>query len=138
MSALTVSATALPTPTGARTATKAFGETITAGMPVYLSASDGKVYKADANAAGKKTVYGIAMNGGVLDENCVVLLSCTGPLTICASGITVGTVYCLGGTAGQIVPWADVASGDDVDIIGVGYSATQLAYQLFNSAVAHV
>jgi len=138
MSALTIAATALPTPAGARTRTKPAGETLTDGMPVYLH-TDGKLYKTDVDGtAAAKACYGITMTGGILDDNIVVLLSCTGPLTICASGIVNGTIYCAGSaTPGTIVPWADLDSSDTVIILGVGYSATELLPIIFDSGVTH-
>lgn len=47
-----------------------FGETITAGMPVYLKVSDGKVYKASA-ASANEALYnyvGIALESGVAND----------------------------------------------------------------------
>lgn len=138
MSAITIAPSAIPTPEGAVIRTKPFGETVTAGMPVYLH-SDGKVYKTDVDGtAAQKACYGIAMNGGILDEDCDVLISATGPVTLTASGITVGSPYYAGSAAsGSIVPFGDLDGSDVVIYLGTGYSATQIMYKLHVTGVTH-
>lgn len=49
------------------------GETITAGQAVYVVAASGKVGLADANAAGKQQLRGIALNGGAAGQAINVL-----------------------------------------------------------------
>lgn len=82
------------------------GETITPGMPVYLKSSDGRLWKADADASLETaTVAGIALN----------VASAGQPLWICTqdpefahgTSATSGALW-LSATAGALCPEADV------------------------------
>ena len=113
-----------------------FGATITAGQVLYLDGSDNKAKLADADAAGKKTVYGIALDSGSDGDTGDVALS--GSVINLAVTVGVGTPYFLSSNAGGICPLADVGTGEDVDFLGVGKTAGgQLAVHIFNSGIAH-
>lgn len=103
------------------------GATITAGQVVYKDASDGKYKLADADSAtaAAKAPRGIALNGASNNQPLSILRS--GDITIGAT-LTPGTAYYLSPTtAGGICPLADVASGDDVVLLGLAESASVLA-----------
>jgi hypothetical protein len=85
------------------------GETITAGMPVYL-ASTGKVMKASATLAGKE-VLGIALDGAVLDGFVSVLKA---GLYAVGASMSEGESFYLGATAGTIVQFGDLSDDDYV------------------------
>jgi hypothetical protein len=109
-----------------------FGEAVTQGQAVYLKASDGEYYKADADAGTSEIAgaVGVAITPASTDEYGYILTE--GPVTIGAT-MTVGEIYVLSGTAGGICPEADLATADRVTIIGVATSTTVLAIQPFAS-----
>ena len=111
------------------------GATITAGQVVYKDASDGKYKLADADSAtaAAKAPRGIALNGASNNQPLSILRS--GDITIGAT-LTAGTAYYLSPTtAGGICPLADVASGDDVVLLGLAESTSVLAVDIQISGV---
>ena len=106
------------------------GATITAGQVVYKDAADGKYKLADADSAtaAAKAPRGIALNGASNNQPLSIIRS--GDVTIGAT-LTPGTAYYLSPTtAGGICPLADVASGDDVVLLGLAESASVLAVDI--------
>jgi hypothetical protein len=124
MADLTITAASVVPGSGYSRSVGIAGEAITAGQAVYLDSTSGKWMKADANATGKKSVGGIALTGSSLNQPIVVLTA--GDITIGAT-VEPGTAYCLSNTAGGICPQADLTTGDDVVVIGIGKSATVIA-----------
>lgn len=113
-----------------------FGETVTAGQAVYQKASDGKFYKAKASlTATEAACVGIARNGGSAGQPAFFQTSGT----IAIGGTTVaGTIYCVSaGTAGDIVPWADLASTNYVTILGVGDGLGNIVMGINVTGIAH-
>lgn len=102
------------------------GEAITQGMPVYLSSTDGKYYKADANASSSTAqARGIALtpastNGYFIIHNAI------GAYINLGATLTVGTTYVVSATAGAICPIADLTTGDYPCILGTAYSSSLL------------
>ena len=101
--------------TSADTITGTAGETITAGMAVYLKASDGRYWKAQADGtAAEATVVGVALHAALAGQ----------PLTIATSGtINIGATtakvfYYVSATAGGIAPVADLTSGQYISSVG--------------------
>ena len=105
------------------------GATITAGQVVYKDAADGKYKLADADSAtaAAKAPRGIALNGASDGQPLSIIRS--GDVTIGAT-LTPGTAYYLSPVAGGIAPLADVASGDDVVLLGLAESASVLAVDI--------
>jgi hypothetical protein len=105
------------------------GATITAGQVVYKDAADGKYKLADADSAtaAAKAPRGIALNGASDGQPLSIIRS--GDVTIGAT-LTAGTAYYLSPVAGGIAPLADVASGDDVVLLGLAESASVLAVDI--------
>lgn len=103
------------------------GEALTAGQAVYVNASDGKIYKADANATGKDAAVGIALNAASAGQP--VTVQKTGSITFGGSG-AVGDIVCLSATAGGMCPSGDLTTGDKVTPIGVLLTATSLVILL--------
>lgn len=118
----------------ARTENGTFGATVTQGQAVYLDASDGKYKLADNDnaTAAVRRPRGIALNAGSNGQPATIQTS--GSITI-GGTLTAGTVYVLSSTAGGIAPQADLASGDDVVILGVATSTTALALDIQISGV---
>ena len=109
------------------------GEVITPGMPVYRSTADNEWYKAADTSAALAAAGGIALtnagDGDVLD------VATDGPINVGAT-LTIGEIYVLSGTAGNIAPVGDLASGNFVTILGVASSASQLELSITASGVA--
>lgn len=92
------------------------GEAFSAGQPVYLSSTDGKYYKCDANDSSKIGIKGIAVTGASADEDYFVVQT-GGECNI--GGTTVkGYIYIVSATGG-IAPSADLASGWYPVVVGV-------------------
>lgn len=100
------------------------GEAITIGQSVYKKASDGKIYKADANASSATaTAIGIAISTASA-ANQGMSWQKSGTITIgAAASITAGATYYVSATAGGIAPEADLATGHYVTFLGVGNSS---------------
>lgn len=107
-----------------------FGDTITAGMTVYLAITGGsagkwlKAVSTSAEASGVGTQVGIALCNGVDTQWGVVATS--GPVTLEASSalMVLGTHYYVSSTAGVIGErTTDVGTGNKVT--DLGYATTQ-------------
>lgn len=101
------------------------GETVTAGMPVYLDTVVRKYFKAintiAANTNGVFTygVAGIALSGGAVGQP--FHLQTSGQIMIGAT-VTAATEYYLSANAGGICPEGDIASGHRG--VRIGYAET--------------
>lgn len=115
--------------------TKFAGETITAGMPVYIDPADGKAKIADNNvSATLAAVYGIALNGASNGQ----------PVDICTEGdinlgatLAIGEIYALSATAGAICPDADVVATNFVTHLGSARTAALMQLKINATGVAH-
>lgn len=105
------------------------GEAIAAGKPVYKASATKKWMLSDSNSgtAEARRVDGVALNGAALNQPLAVHKF--GDLTV-GSVLTAGASYYLSDTPGGICPFADLASGEDVCLIGVAKSATVLAVDI--------
>lgn len=106
-----------------------FGETITAGQVLYLSASDGRYYLADCNASGKTAIAGIAINGGAAGQPALVCIEDPN----FTPGFTLSTaapVYVASATAGGIAPSADITTGWFATVLMVAKSGTVAAFSV--------
>jgi hypothetical protein len=101
----------------ARIAIFTAGESITQGMPVYLSSTDGKYYQCDSNdGAAKAEAKGIALTAAA--TNGFFVLGSKGKINLGAT-LTVGEVYTVSRTKGAICPISDLTSADYVTILGI-------------------
>lgn len=96
---------------------------------VYKEAATGKYKLADADNADAEVRQprGIALNGAADNQPLAVLTG--GDITIGAT-LTAGTAYYLSATPGGIAPLADIASGDDVVLLGLAKSASVLSLRI--------
>jgi hypothetical protein len=104
--------------------TKLAGETITAGQALYVKASDGRVWKAQADGtSAEATVVGIALNGGVAGQT-ITYAGDTAVLNI--GGTTAqAVVYALSATAGGVCPVGDITTtGHYYSLLGYATSTT--------------
>ena len=110
------------------------GATITAGQVVYRDASDSKFKLADGDSvtAAIRKPIGISLNGASASQPLAIVKS--GDVTFGAI-LTAGTAYYLGDDPGGISPVADLASGDDVVLIGIAISTTVLRVGIVISGV---
>lgn len=105
------------------------GAAITAGQVVYKSASDGKLYLADADSgtAAIRDAVGIAINSGAAGARVNYVIE-DDDLTIGAT-VSNGAVYVLSATAGGLAPLADATTGWYVTVLAVGKSSTKVAFR---------
>lgn len=103
------------------------GETITQWDLIRIS-SDGKLYQADANAAGEFPAWGIATAAGTADNALTILLQ--GTVRNDGWSWTVGGLIYLSTTAGGLTQTAPSTTGDAVQVVGVATTATT-AYFIF-------
>lgn len=107
------------------------GETITAGMAVYLNASN-LWMKALASGtliqSGSGTSYGIALCGSSLNQPITVDTFDLDGISI-GGTTTAGVCYVVSATAGLICPIADiVTSGYYITILGVGKAGNKIQF----------
>lgn len=111
------------------------GETITAGQPVYKSATDGKLYLVDANDATKIAIVGLAINSAAAGQT----LGYTDNDATFTHGLATtaaGDVIVCGSTAGALNPSADIASTWYPIVVGVAISATQMVLRIIQGTAA--
>lgn len=115
------------------------GATITAGQAVYLdTATTGEWLLADSDSA---TViargsarFGIALNGA--SDGQPLAVQTEGLITI-GGTLVAGVAYYLSDTPGGICPFADLATGDYVTLVGVATTTAILSIDpLYSGAVA--
>tara|TARA_Y100000593_G_scaffold67933_2_gene124890 strand:+ start:11575 stop:11988 length:414 start_codon:yes stop_codon:yes gene_type:complete len=134
MADLTITASdVVPPSTGVADGTA--GEAIVAGQAVYLdSTDDSKVKLADADdTEAKAAAVGIAVNSAPKAGQPVSYVT-LGDLTV-TSGVTVGEIYVVSGTAGGVAPEGDLASSDYVTILGIGKTSTSIAVKVHVSGI---
>lgn len=108
------------------------GETLTAGLVVYLKSSDTRYWKASCETSSATAVAaGIVLNGASAGQPVRVMTG--GVLTIGAT-VGVGTPYILSVT-GLIAPVTDLATSDWVTTLGVATTAAKLALKIQVSGV---
>jgi len=115
--------------------TKLANATITAGQALYLDTATDRVGLADSDSATAaiRGFYGIALNGGAVGQPIVV--HTRGSITIGAT-MTATLAYYLSDAPGGICPYADLATGDYVLLIGQATSASVLNVQPQDTGVA--
>ena len=102
------------------------GDTITAGQPVYLDASDSnKAKRADSNVnqAGAAAV-GVALHAALSGQPLRVI---TGGTFTPGFTTALGVIYCVSSTVGGIAPSADMTTGDYVTVLMIGSESTTKA-----------
>lgn len=131
MAAISPTAASVVKAAGSTTATGTAGETITAGMSLYLGA-DNKIYKAQCDGtANQAACIGIALTGSSLDQPITYLSS--GGINLGAT-LTVGETYVVGTAFGGINPIGDLVSTNYVTILGIATTASNLAVDIQVSA----
>lgn len=131
MTALTITKANVSLVSGPEAVGQIAGEALDAGDMCYLKASDGKWYKAqDDGTAEEAGAEGIGMALATADAaNARISIARPGAIVSIGTG-TAGIIYCLGDTAGDLVPSADNGTGDKVTVaaLGIGSNKVQLGY----------
>ena len=110
------------------------GATVTAGQPIYQDASDSlKLKPTDADVLASSQSVGIALHGAASGQP--LQYAVAGNLTFNA-GFTVGQVYVCSVNAGGIAPYADLATGDFVTVLGVATTTSNLKMGIVYSGIA--
>lgn len=113
------------------------GETITAGMTVYLKSSDSRYWKADANVTNAEAVVaGVALNSCSAGQPISFATGGTITLGTVTAG-SAGVVVAQSTTAGGLAPDGDIASGNYYTLIGILVSATELKIGIIVTNVTH-
>lgn len=135
MADLTITAANVVAGSGADIESGTAGATITAGQTVYKNATTGRYALADADEtspAAARQPRGIALNGA--SDGQPLQVHRDGRLNIGAT-LTPGTAYYLSPNPGGIAPLADVLSGDDIVLIGLAASASDLLVKIVATGV---
>lgn len=139
MADLTVTAASVLAGTNATITRGIAGATITAGQAVYLDeTTTGEWLLADSDSATAavrgSARFGIALNGA--SDGQPLSVQTGGNITIGAT-VVAGVAYYLSDTPGGICPFADLATGDYVTLVGIATSTTVIAIDtLYSGAVA--
>lgn len=116
MADLSVTAASVVPGTGASIINGILGETVTAGQALYLKASDGRLWKSQADGTlAEATCVGVAINGGAAGQS--VGYVANGPMTIGAT-TSKATTYVVSAAAGGIAPQADLVSTNYISVVG--------------------
>ena len=109
------------------------GEAITQGMPYYISTSDSKAYKADANdTAAKAVAAGISLTPASTDG---FFIGCEGGPIDIGGTLVVGTQYVVSTTLGGIAPITDLTTGHYVTTLGIATTSSTLNLNIDVSGV---
>ena len=113
-----------------------YGATIAAGVPVYKDTADSEHKATDADSsAATATAKGITITPGI--DAGYGLIAIRGSIILVGTTMAVGTTYYAGPTAGEIIPAADLGTGDYVTRLGTAASATQLDLDIEATGIVH-
>lgn len=102
------------------------GEALSAGDIVYMH-TDGKVYKALANGTiAQSRAAGVAQSSVAADAAVNILVS---GVETGLSSLTIGSVYYVDTTAGGVTATAPATSGDNIVMVGVALTTTDLEFK---------
>lgn len=112
------------------------GATVALGSPLYIDTSDNEYKLSDADSGtASNTVRGVAINTGV--DGGSVRVATSGSIVLVGATLAVGTAYYLSDTAGGIKPAGDLTTGDNVVLIGVASTTTQLDLKIHDFGITH-
>lgn len=113
-----------------------YGATVGIGVPVYFDSSDSEYKIADANAsATTAAAKGIAITPGI--DAGYGYIAKGGSIILVGTTMAVGETYYVGPTAGEIIPDADLTTGDRVTRIGTASTTTQLDLDIQATGITH-
>lgn len=110
------------------------GAVLLQGQIVYKHPTTQKFLLARANDPITSVIAGMVRAGSGADNTPVNVL--TSGLITGLSGLTQGQIYCLApGTAGALITYAELVTGDWINIFGYGVSATSLMMSIINTGL---
>lgn len=113
-----------------------YGATITAGQPVYQDTADNEFKLADVNLSElAANVQGVTITPGI--DGGYGYIAISGAIVLVGTTMAVGETYYAGPTAGEIIPDADLTTGDRVTRLGVASSATVLELSIEATGIVH-
>lgn len=134
MAALTITAANVGVGSNAAFQRYEVGAAIGHGQVIYYDTNNADYRLADADTAATARAVGITVTSATADGNFVLAVT-RGELTLGAI-LTVGTEYYLGTTPGEIVPKADLVTGDFVTRLGIATSTSTLFVDINATGVA--
>lgn len=137
MADIVITATAVKAVANARLFSGVAGETIAAGKTLAVDPATGKYVLADSNhaSAWRRQVKAIALCGASLDQPLFVHKS--GLLDLGTAVLTLGVAYYQSDTPGGICPFADVGTGENVVLIGLAKTTSQLLVDISDPGVTN-
>jgi len=114
-----------PTAVGSSMEMVVIGETVSDGDVLYYDSSLEKWYVCDCTDADKINAQRVAMVSGILDDSIPAIKP--GAIFQIGAAIVKGGLYVLS-EGGAIAPSADLASLDNVVVVGVGASTTEIEF----------
>ena len=118
MTALSITAANVKWVGGVRPVMVKGGATLTRGQCLYLDTTDLEHKVADADVDASSVFAGVALTDGT--DGSDMLIAPPGAVVNIGATTTAGTIYCIGLAGGDIVPWADLGTGDYVTVLFVG------------------
>lgn len=120
-----VDITMMPSGVGTPTQSMTAGETLAAGDFVYINTSDAnKIYKADADAIGKKAI-GYVLAGASAGAAVTVYFEGKNDQL---SGLTIGLDYYLSATAGGVTTTKPSTAGQIVQYLGTAITTSSIPF----------
>lgn len=118
MTDISVTATQVTWVSGVRPFVGQGGGSGTPGQPVYLDTTTNTYKLADADTDAESVVAGVLLDNMVSGRPCII----APPNAVINWGatLTAGTIYTLAVTAGGVCPWADLGTGDYVNVLAIG------------------
>lgn len=110
------------------------GEAFSAGMPLYIKAADGLLYKCLNTTSAAATCVGIAEATGVVGQR--TFYQTAGKMNLGAT-LVVGETYVVSATAGKIAPIGDLATNGYVTYLGIATSSSQILLGINATGVKH-
>jgi hypothetical protein len=134
MADLTITATSVEVQNNAASILSKFGEAVTPGQVVYRSTSDSKYYLADCDDAAKSNIAGIAITYAAADSFGYVFTANGRDIDLGATLVS-GEIYIVSDTAGNIMPYADLTTGQYLTILGFAKSTSLLTLDINNTGL---
>ena len=135
MADLTITATSVQPKARTNGTGVQFGEAVTPGQAVYKSTADSKYYLADCDVAATAPCSGISLSYAGADEYGFMFNQPGEGLDLGAT-LVVGEIYVVSDTAGNIMPFADLTTGQFLSIIGIASATDRLNMGIKNTAIA--
>jgi hypothetical protein len=121
MADISITAASVLWSSGVRPITGKAGATITAGQTVYLDTTTNTYKLADGDTDLESVVAGVCLDGGVSGRD--IFVAPPGAVIQIGATPVAGTIYVQSLTPGGIAPWADLGTGDYVNVLFVGVAS---------------